>query len=104
MGEEKYLGKKGYQWYKHYARFMNRHLMYRVEYIGKENLPALLSILAQIILWPLWLVSLYSNIFHYNIQRLQLAAWPLSEFVLREWKWMKATWRNVRLLKVESEK
>jgi 1-acyl-sn-glycerol-3-phosphate acyltransferase len=41
MGEEKYLGKKGYQWYKHYARFMNRHLMYRVEYIGKENLPAL---------------------------------------------------------------
>ena len=41
MGEEKYLGGKGYQWYKHYARFMNRHLMYRVEYIGKENLPAL---------------------------------------------------------------
>ena len=33
-----------------------------------------------------------------------LAAWPLSEFALREWKWMKATWRNVRLLKVESEK
>lgn len=111
----------------------------------------LLSILAQIILLPLWLVSLYPNIFHYNIQRLLLktdkmytnswrfvvpvvvgmpfffiltvlvcglawglwwqsalwmllAVWPLSEFALREWKWMKATWRNVRLLKVESGK
>lgn len=111
----------------------------------------LLSILAQIILSPLWLVSLYPNIFHYNIQRLLLktdkmytnswrfvvpvvvgmpfffiltvlvcglawglwwqsalwmllAVWPLSEFALREWKWMKATWRNVRLLKVESGK
>lgn len=30
MGEEKYLGKKGYQGYKHYARFMNRHQMYRM--------------------------------------------------------------------------
>lgn len=257
MGEEKYLGGKGYQWYKHYARFMNRHLMYRVEYIGKENLPALgepcmivsnhqncandpLNLLlgleneshpyviarGNVFSWHklittffLWLGMLpafrldfegqeslsknaetiaardgfahnikivpsahhYADYFepgvdvvirfgqpislsdyyelyktkprtsqrqvnelvrkqiedmmldirdleHYddidwlrqsevNVQRdnvhctkalsalwMLLAVWPLSEFALREWKWMKATWRNVRLLKVESGK
>lgn len=31
--------------------------------------PTLFSILAQIILLPLWIVSLYPNIFHYNIYR-----------------------------------
>ena len=105
----------------------------------------LLSILAQVLLLPLWLVSLYPNIFHYNIQRLflrtdrmftnswrfiipavvgipfffvltvlvcglvwgwwwqsavwmLLASYPLALFALYEWKWMKRTWRNVRML------
>lgn len=238
MGEEKYLGGKGYQWYKHYARFMNRHLMYRVEYIGKESLPALgepcmivsnhqncandpLNLLlgleneshpnviarGNVFSWHklitkffLWLgmlpafrldfegqeslsknaetiaardgfahnIKIVPNAHHYadyfepgvdvvirfgqpislsdyyelyktkprTAQRqvnevvgmpfffiltvlvcglawglwwqsalwMLLAVWPLSEFALREWKWMKATWRNVRLLKVESGK
>lgn len=238
MGEEKYLGGKGYQWYKHYARFMNRHLMYRVEYIGKENLPALgepcmivsnhqncandpLNLLlgleneshpyvitrGNVFSWHklitkffLWLGMLpafrldfegqeslsknaetiaardgfahnikivpsahhYADYFepgvdvvirfgqpislsdYYELYKTKLrtaqrqvnelvrmpfffiltvlvcglacglwwqsalwmllAVWPLSEFALREWKWMKATWRNVRLLKVESGK
>lgn len=110
----------------------------------------LLSILAQIILLPLWIVSLYPNIFHYNIYRpfvkedmlftnsvrfivptvigvpfffvftvlvcglvwgwwwqsivwMLLASWPLAWFALKDWKWMKATWRNVKRLAVNKE-
>ena len=105
----------------------------------------LLSVLAQILLLPLWVVSLYPNIFHYNIHRpfmksdemftnswrfiipvvvgvpfffvltvlvcglawgwwwqsvvwMLLATYPLALFAYYEWKWMKSTWRNIKML------
>lgn len=105
----------------------------------------LLSLLAQTLLLPLWIVSLYPNIFHYNthvpfrkidnmftnswrfiiptvigvpffflltvlvcglnwglwwqsIAWMLLATYPLSYFALCEWKWMKRTWRNLKVL------
>ena len=110
----------------------------------------LLSMLAQLILLPLWIVSLYPNIFHYLIPYpfvkpdpmytnsvrfivpvvfgiplffiftvlicglvwglwwqsavwMLLASWPLAWFALHDGKWMKATWRNAKLL-VKSKK
>ena len=39
MAKEKYIGSKGYQLFKHYVRFLNEHLMYRMIYQGKENIP-----------------------------------------------------------------
>ena len=105
----------------------------------------LISMLVQLALLPLWIVSLYPNIIHYNIHRpfvkpdpmftnsvrfivptvfgvplfflftvlicglvwglwwqsavwMLLASFPLAWFALHEWKWMKATWRNAKLL------
>ena len=106
--------------------------------------------LAQLILLPLWIVSLYPNIIHYLIPYpfvkpdpmytnsvrfivpvvfgiplfflftvlicglvwglwwqsavwMLLASWPLAWFALHDGKWMKATWRNAKLL-VKSRK
>ena len=39
MAKEKYIGSKGYQLFKHYVRFLNEHLMYKMIYQGKENIP-----------------------------------------------------------------
>ncbi len=105
----------------------------------------LLSMFAQLLILPAWIVSLYPNIFHYNIHRpfmrtdkmftnswrliipvvvgvpfffvltvlvcglvwglwwqsavwMLLATYPLSLFAYYEWKWMKQTWRNLRML------
>lgn len=110
----------------------------------------IVSLLAQMALLPLFIVSLYPNIFHYNIHRLfvpkgslfqnsvrfivpvvigipfffiatvlvcglvwgwwwqsilwmVLATWPLAWFGLHDWKWMKATWRNIHLLTVSRQ-
>jgi hypothetical protein len=32
-----------------------------------------------------------------------LASWPLAWFALKDWKWMKATWRNVKRLAVNKK-
>lgn len=113
---------------------------------GKKGWCAtILAMLVQLILLPLWIVSLYPNIFHYllpypfvkkdpmftNSVRfivptvfgiplfflftvlicglvwglwwqsavwMLLASWPLAWFALHDGKWMKATWRNAKLL------
>ena len=41
MAKEKYIASKDYQWFKHYVRFLNEHLMYKMIYQGKENIPPL---------------------------------------------------------------
>ena len=41
------------------------------------------------LVWGLWWQS---------IVWMLLASWPLAWFGLHEWKWMKATWRNAKLL------
>ena len=110
----------------------------------------LLSLLAQILLLPLFIVSLYPNIIHYNIYKpfvkedmlftnsvrfivptvfglplffigtvlvcglvwgwwwqsivwMLLASYPLAWFALHDWKWMKATWANLRLLTTNTQ-
>jgi hypothetical protein len=39
MSQKKFFGSKGYQLFKHYVRFLNEHLMFRMIYEGKENIP-----------------------------------------------------------------
>lgn len=40
MKKEKYIASWDYRVFKHYVRFLNEHLMYKMHYQGKENIPA----------------------------------------------------------------
>ncbi len=39
MAKEKYIASWDYRLFKHYVRFLNEHLMYKMIYQGKENIP-----------------------------------------------------------------
>ncbi|MBQ7192718.1 MAG: 1-acyl-sn-glycerol-3-phosphate acyltransferase [Paludibacteraceae bacterium] len=124
----------------------NKHNISETDLIHQKGWGSvLLAMLLQLLLLPLWIVSLYPNIIHYNVHRpfiktdlmftnswrfiipavvgvpfffvltvlicglvwgwwwqsalwMLLASYPLALFAVRQWQWMKQTWRQARLL------